>query len=452
MKQVLTFALAMWATCLAWGSSATLSPVAGDPKAQQVFQHTDAQPMTVGTLEGDDEPFQTWRGQVSGKPVYVEVHGDALRLQVGRRTFVRKLSRAARPAGTPAMALDTRGTSLFATSGSQASTAILCLESLPASVSRSTPDKAVFVILDLWGAPKVYQLPPLQAACAGLRATAPGRYEAPVWEPSPDATEGYRVRGHRAVRSLGAEAVTGVTPRPCVLNADGAKVTLLKSHRIGDTFTYRVRLPDGGVHPIFDGDDDQSRGTLSNVVCAGTPSARAWVMSGEFFGAGYPKGVAYAWNAALRRLERVEFAERSFPSRVQLNPAGMRLLIPTAGGDATAKFVLYRHDAASDTTEAIATDTDVAVGAEGVVIDLAKVTLPKEVSEFLLNREACDHFRGEVIDPPDAKLKKERNDNIRMYCTGTDAALARLRQKYAKRKDVVQALRGFEARIEASPR
>ncbi|MBT9609083.1 MAG: hypothetical protein IV110_03475 [Aquabacterium sp.] len=82
----------------------------------------------------------------------------------------------------------------------------------------------------------------------------------------------------------------------------------------------------------------------------------------------------------------------------------------------------------------------------------ASSRLPGEVSDFLLNREACDHFRGEVIDPPDAELKKERNDNIRTYCTGTDAALARLRQKYAKRRDVVQSLRGFEAKIEASPR
>lgn len=215
-------------------------------------------------------------------------------------------------------------------------------------------------------------------------------------------------------------AITGGAVRPCVLNANGAKVTLLKSHRIGDTFTYHVRLPDGRVHPLFDGDDDQSRGTLSKVVCAGTPSARALVMSGEFFGSGYPKGVAYAWNAALRQLERVEFAERAFPSRVRLNPAGMRLLIPSQGGDATARFVLYRHDAASDKTEVIATDTGDALGGEGVVIPLAE-------------------------------LKKERNDNIRAYCTGTDAALARLRQKYAKRRDVVQSLSGFEARIEAVP-
>lgn len=451
MKQALIFTLAMWVTRLAWGANATLGLVAGEPRAQPVFQPHEAQPMAVGTLEGDDEPYQTWRGEVSGKPVYVELHGDALRLQVAKRTFLRKLSGAARSAGSPVMLLDTRGTALFAGAGPRPpSSAIVCLESLPASASRDTPDKAVFVVLDLLGSPKVYQLPPLQAACAGLVVTAPGGYKAPVWEPSPDAAGAYRMKGHRAVRSLGAEVSGLGTVKSCVLNADGMSVTLLKSHRIGDTFAYSIRLPDGGVHPIFDGDDDQSRGTLSKVVCAGTQSARALVMSGEFFGSGYPKGVVYAWNAALRQLERVEFAEHAFPSRVQLNPAGMRLLIPSQGGDATTKFVLYRHDVASGKTEVIATDTGDALGGKGVVIPLAEVHLPKEVSEFLSRREACDHFRGEVIDPPDAKLKKERNDNIRTYCKGTDAALARLRQKYAKRRDVVQSLRAFEARIEAS--
>jgi len=92
-----------------------------------------------------------------------------------------------------------------------------------------------------------------------------------------------------------------------------------------------------------------------------------------------------------------------------------------------------------------------ALGSSACFAD-ATSRLPKEVSEFLLNRETCDHFRGEVIDPPDSELKKERHDNIRTYCTGTDAALARLRQKYAKRREVVQSLRAFEARIEASPR
>lgn len=75
---------------------------------------------------------------------------------------------------------------------------------------------------------------------------------------------------------------------------------------------------------------------------------------------------------------------------------------------------------------------------------------PKDVSEFLANREACDHFRGEVIDPPDAELKKERNQNIATYCTGTDRQLARLKHKYAKRRDVMKALKELDPKIEAT--
>lgn len=75
--------------------------------------------------------------------------------------------------------------------------------------------------------------------------------------------------------------------------------------------------------------------------------------------------------------------------------------------------------------------------------------LPNDVGTFLANREACDHFRGEVIDPPDAELKKERNENIATYCTGTDRQLARLKKKYAKRRDMTKELKGLESRIEA---
>jgi hypothetical protein len=74
---------------------------------------------------------------------------------------------------------------------------------------------------------------------------------------------------------------------------------------------------------------------------------------------------------------------------------------------------------------------------------------PHDVSEFLANREACDHFRGEVIDPPDAELKKERNENIATYCTGTDKQLMRLKKKYAKRRDVMKELNALEPQIEA---
>ncbi len=74
---------------------------------------------------------------------------------------------------------------------------------------------------------------------------------------------------------------------------------------------------------------------------------------------------------------------------------------------------------------------------------------PYDVSEFLANREACDHFRGEVIDPPDAELKQERDGNIKKFCTGTEAQLTKLKKKYSKRKSIMKQLNELEPNIEA---
>lgn len=41
-----------------------------------------------------------------------------------------------------------------------------------------------------------------------------------------------------------------------------------------------------------------------------------------------------------------------------------------------------------------------------------------DMGEFLANPEACDHFRGADIDPPDAQLKEKRNEYIATYCRG----------------------------------
>lgn len=147
------------------------------------------------------------------------------------------------------------------------------------------------------------------------------------------------------------------TVKQCTLGAGGPEVTLLRTHRIGDTFEYHIRLSGQPTRPIFTGNNDEARGTLIKATCAGTKPAHAMVISGEFMGSGYPMGVAYAWNPSLQHVERIDFAERAFPSRVQLSPSGMQLLIPNHGGETSARFILYQHDAATDKTEVINTDT-----------------------------------------------------------------------------------------------
>lgn len=72
--------------------------------------------------------------------------------------------------------------------------------------------------------------------------------------------------------------------------------------------------------------------------------------------------------------------------------------------------------------------------------------LPSDVTDFMSRRSSCDHFRNEDMTGGD------RNDFLAeqssLYCSGTDAELAGLREKYAAAPAVIEALRSFEASIE----
>lgn len=75
---------------------------------------------------------------------------------------------------------------------------------------------------------------------------------------------------------------------------------------------------------------------------------------------------------------------------------------------------------------------------------------PAEVTAFMVDRDGCDHFRGE--EPYDAERRAYLEASIRELCIGTDARLARLRQRYASDPDVMAALAQYEDRIEAVAR
>jgi hypothetical protein len=82
---------------------------------------------------------------------------------------------------------------------------------------------------------------------------------------------------------------------------------------------------------------------------------------------------------------------------------------------------------------------------------IAGEALPKDVQNFVLKREGCDHFRGEIPDPADAQRMKEVKRELKQLCTGTDKALAQLKRKYSRKRAVIQRLEEFDARIEAGP-
>lgn len=76
----------------------------------------------------------------------------------------------------------------------------------------------------------------------------------------------------------------------------------------------------------------------------------------------------------------------------------------------------------------------------------AALPFPREVTTFMVDRDGCDHFRGE--DPYDAERRAYIAENIAELCKGTDARLAMLRRRYAGDPSVTAALRGYEDRIE----
>lgn len=74
---------------------------------------------------------------------------------------------------------------------------------------------------------------------------------------------------------------------------------------------------------------------------------------------------------------------------------------------------------------------------------------PDEVTDFMVARDGCDHFRGE--EPYDEERRVFLEDNIRTLCTGSDVKLADLRKRYRKDAEVMSALHEYADKIETPP-
>jgi hypothetical protein len=71
---------------------------------------------------------------------------------------------------------------------------------------------------------------------------------------------------------------------------------------------------------------------------------------------------------------------------------------------------------------------------------------PEDVTTFLVDRESCDHWRGE--DGYDAERKADIDWSICESCTGTDEKLLLLKKKYHDDKSVMAKLNELESQIE----
>ena len=72
-----------------------------------------------------------------------------------------------------------------------------------------------------------------------------------------------------------------------------------------------------------------------------------------------------------------------------------------------------------------------------------------DLASFLERRADCDHWRGEVPDPPDPDRLREVERQTALTCKGTDAQLAALKKRYRDDPVVSKQLAAFEPQVEA---
>ena len=70
----------------------------------------------------------------------------------------------------------------------------------------------------------------------------------------------------------------------------------------------------------------------------------------------------------------------------------------------------------------------------------------EEARSFIIQRQGCDHFRGEP--PYDEERKQFLLARIKQLCTGSDATLKYLRAQYADQPETIKALAEFDDCIE----
>lgn len=150
----------------------------------QIFKPEDTRALEHGYVKGDDTPYFTWEGFVSGKQLYFEVHGDQIKLILGKKRTVLPFSGApSLPGGdTDNRALDDKGSDLFVKSTKDPRQSLVCIESLgPDVYIRPRPYREVYLVTDPLRKPHLYRLSGINASCRGIERSPDGRLLVPTW-------------------------------------------------------------------------------------------------------------------------------------------------------------------------------------------------------------------------------------------------------------------------------
>lgn len=162
-------------------------------REQQIFKAEDKQEFKWGYMKGDDAPYFSWNGFITGKEVYFEVHGEKLRLHIGKKWVVRSFRNA--PAllsgdkGSPT--LDDKGADIYVKSVKDQRQSLICIQSLgPDVYMRPRPYWEVYLVTDPLGDPSLYRISGINADCRGVERAQDGTLLAPTWDVHKDVTPG----------------------------------------------------------------------------------------------------------------------------------------------------------------------------------------------------------------------------------------------------------------------
>lgn len=153
-------------------------------RAQQIFKEEDIRELQKAYEKGDDTAFFTWKGFLSGRPLYIEIHGENLQLIQGKKKIYMSLLQAPALPGADrdTHALDDKGPRLFVKSTKAPEHSLVCIESLgPDSYTRPRPYMEVYLITAPFGDARLYRLSGINASCRGVEQASHGALLAPVW-------------------------------------------------------------------------------------------------------------------------------------------------------------------------------------------------------------------------------------------------------------------------------
>jgi hypothetical protein len=144
-------------------------------REHQVFKEEDKRQTDYFANESETM-FKVWKGFVSGKKLYVEVHDKRITLIHGQKETILPISRAAKLKDTDSYKRELylpHLPDLYVKSTKDPSQSLLCVENIP--------DETVYLVTDPFGTPRLYRLSGENASCSEVERAPDGRLLVPRW-------------------------------------------------------------------------------------------------------------------------------------------------------------------------------------------------------------------------------------------------------------------------------